>query len=210
MSFTYNLIADHLRFIRSLIADPRRVAAIAPSSEALARLMTSEISASNGPVLELGPGTGVFTRALLGRGLQSSDLTLIEHGVDFVQRLQIEFAEARVLRMDATKIAGNNLFPHGSVAAVVSGLPLLSMSPRKVIKILAGAFTYLQHGGAFYQFTYGGRCPVPRPILDRLGLKARRIGGTLRNLPPAAVYRITRRGLFRATIIIQAQTVRLI
>jgi phosphatidylethanolamine/phosphatidyl-N-methylethanolamine N-methyltransferase len=34
---------------------------------------------------------------------------------------------------------------------------------------------------------------VPRPILDRLGLKATRIGGTVRNLPPASVYRISRR-----------------
>lgn len=200
MSFTYNAIADHLHFIRALIADPHRVAAIAPSSNALAQLMTSEISPSSGPVLELGPGTGVFTRALLGRGLRSSDLTLIEHGADFAQRLQIEFPEARVLRMDAAKIAVSDLFPHGSVAAVVSGLPLLSTPPRKVIRILVGAFMYLQHGGAFYQFTYSRRCPVPRPILDRLGLKARRIGGTLRNLPPAAVYRVTRRGLSRPIV----------
>jgi phospholipid N-methyltransferase len=46
---------------------------------------------------------------------------------------------------------------------------------------------------SFYQFTYGPRCPVPRPILDRLGLKAVRIGGTVRNIPPASVYRITQR-----------------
>ena len=50
----------------------------------------------------------------------------------------------------------------------------------------------MRPGGAFYQFTYGPRCPVPRPILDRLGLKATRIGGTVRNIPPAGVYRISR------------------
>ncbi|ARM10754.1 UNVERIFIED_ORG: phospholipid N-methyltransferase [Rhizobium esperanzae] len=67
------------------------------------------------------------------------------------------------------------------------------MSPRKIASILAGVFTYMRPGGAVYQFTYGPRCPVPRPILDRLGLKAVRIGGTVRNLPPASVYRISRR-----------------
>jgi phosphatidylethanolamine/phosphatidyl-N-methylethanolamine N-methyltransferase len=70
------------------------------------------------------------------------------------------------------------------------------MPPRKIMAILLGAFGYLRPGGSFYQFTYGPRCPVPRPILDRLGLKARRIGGTVRNLPPAAAYRITRRRPF--------------
>jgi len=58
---------------------------------------------------------------------------------------------------------------------------------------MAGAFAYMRPGGAVYQFTYGPRCPVSRPILDRLGLKAVRIGGTVRNLPPASVYRISRR-----------------
>jgi phospholipid N-methyltransferase len=95
--------------------------------------------------------------------------------------------------MNAAKLANVDLFPGATVGAVVSGLPLLSMSPRKIMSILSGAFTYVRPGGRFYQFTYGPRCPIPRAILDRLGLKATRIGGTFRNLPPAAVYRITRR-----------------
>jgi len=59
--------------------------------------------------------------------------------------------------------------------------------------ILSGAFGHLRAGGAFYQFTYGPRCPVPRPILERLGLKASVVGKTLLNAPPATVYRIARR-----------------
>ncbi|MBW9075627.1 class I SAM-dependent methyltransferase [Agrobacterium deltaense] len=186
-------LADHFRFVRSLLADPRRVAAIAPSGEALARLMTSEILPSKGPVLELGPGTGVFTRALLDRGLSPADLTLVEQGGEFIHRLEREFPGARVLRMDATDLNDQELFELGSVAAVISGLPLLSMPPRKVVTILTTAFSYLQPGAAFYQFTYSYRCPVRRRILDSLGLKNRRIGGTMRNLPPASVYEITRR-----------------
>jgi phospholipid N-methyltransferase len=59
--------------------------------------------------------------------------------------------------------------------------------------ILTGAFFYLRPGGAFYQITYGPHCPVADVILDRLGLQATRIGQTFRNLPPASVYRISRR-----------------
>ena len=185
--------SDYLQFFRSWASDPLRVASVAPSSLSLARLMTGEINPSEGPVLELGPGMGAFTRALLQRGVPESDLTLVEYGSDFARILQHRFPRARVLWMDASQLAQYALFPHANVAAVVSGLPLLSMSPRKVMAILSGAFSYLRPSGSFYQFTYGPRCPVPRPILDRLGLKARRVGGTVRNFPPAAVYSFKRR-----------------
>ena len=185
--------SDFFQFFRSWVSDPLRVAAIAPSGESLARVMTQEILPSDGPILELGAGTGVFTKALLARGIRERDLTLVEYGSDFMRVLQFRFPNARVLWMDASQLGQYDLFPDGSAGAVVSGLPLLSMSPRKVVSILAGAFSHIRPGGAFYQFTYGPRCPVSRPILDRLGLKATRIGGTVLNLPPASVYRITRR-----------------
>ncbi|CAN5183286.1 rRNA adenine N-6-methyltransferase family protein [soil metagenome] len=190
---TTNECADIFRFFWSWTSDPLRVAAIAPSSESLARVITREIGPAHGPVIELGAGNGVFTRALLAQGVREIDLTLVEYGSDFMRVLQLRFPQSRVLWMDASQLAQYKLFPEANVGAVVSGLPLLSMSPRKIMSILNGAFSYLRPNGAFYQFTYGPRCPVPRPILDRLGLKATRVGGTVRNLPPAAVYRITRR-----------------
>src|SRR3546814_13476497 len=67
------------------------------------------------------------------------------------------------------------------------------MPVRQVIGVLAGCFAHLSPDGAYYQFTYGARCPVPRLILERLGLKSIRIGRTFSNFPPAAVYRINRR-----------------
>ncbi len=184
--------SDFGRFFRSWLSDPLRVAAVAPSGEALARVMTRDISPADGPVLELGPGTGVFTRALLARGIRESDLTLVEYGTEFADMLEERFPDARVLQMDAANLCRRRLFKGAPVNAVVSGLPLLSMPPKKVMYILSGAFSYLRPGGAFYQFTYGPRCPVPEIILDRLGLKATRVGRALFNIPPAAVYRLTR------------------
>ena len=125
--------------------------------------------------------------------MSETDLTLIEYGSDFVRLLSVRFPSARVLWMDASWLAREKIFEGAPLGAVVSGLPLLAMPPRKVMAILAGAFAHLRSGGAFYQFTYGPRCPVPRPLLDRLGLKATRIGRALVNVPPAAVYRISRR-----------------
>ncbi|HEY7304734.1 MAG TPA: methyltransferase domain-containing protein [Bryobacteraceae bacterium] len=184
---------DTLSFLRAWVADPGAVGALAPSGGALAKLMASEITAASRPIIELGPGTGVFTRALLDRGLTQQDLTLVEYQSDFVALLQRRFPQARVLSMDAAGLRHHELFPNAPVGAVVSGLPLLNIPPGKALAILSGSFSYMRPGGAFYQFTYGPRCPVPRLFLDRLGLHATCVGRALLNVPPAAVYRITRR-----------------
>jgi phosphatidylethanolamine/phosphatidyl-N-methylethanolamine N-methyltransferase len=182
-----------LPFFRAVTSNPLGVGAIAPSGPVLAELITSEITPASGPVIELGPGTGVFTEVLLARGVRPENLTLVEYGSDFVRILQWRFPGTRVLWIDAARLASHYLFDGPSVGAVVSGLPLLNMSPRKVVGILSGAFSYLRPGGAFYQFTYGVRCPVLSSLLNRLGLRATRIGRVLRNVPPASVYRFTRR-----------------
>lgn len=186
------LSTDHLRFARSWAADPLRVAAIAPSSRSLARLITRDIAPISGPILELGPGTGVFTAALIARGFDEADLTLVELGSAFAGLLRTRFPRARVIEADAARLDPAALFPITKAGATVSGLGLLSMRPRAVIAILKSAFACMNPDGAFFQFTYGPTCPVPPAILARLGLKAARTGGTWANLPPASVYRIER------------------
>ncbi|MCV3738903.1 phospholipid methyltransferase [Rhizobium sp. TRM96647] len=186
-------MAEALGFFQVWLKTPLRVAAIAPSSRSLANLITSEISHNTGPVIELGPGTGAFTRALIARGVRQEDLALIEFGSEFAAALHFHYPRARTLWMDAARLRAVDLFDGRAAGAVVSGLPLLSMPPRKVISILTGAFRKMEPDGALYQFTYGPRCPVSLRLLDHLGLEAERIGGTLANLPPAAVYRIRRR-----------------
>jgi phospholipid N-methyltransferase len=185
--------SDTLQFFRAWLAEPLRVAAVAPSGRALSALIVSEVSARTGPVIELGPATGAFTRALLKQGIAEENLILVEYGAEFVEKLRAGFPRAMTLHMDAARLRDTVLSDQAKAGAVISGLPLLSMSPKKVYEILSGAFSHLRPDGAFYQFTYGPRCPVTRPMLDRLELKATYIGGTFANLPPAAVYRFRRR-----------------
>ena len=190
--------SDIFAFARAWLRAPKQVGAVLPSGGALAELITSEIGPDTGPVVELGPGTGVFTQALLARGVKRSDLTLIEAHPDFARLLQLRFPGVGVLCTDARRLGRAQLAEVRPAGAVVSGLPLLNMSPRTVMGILAGSFARLRPGGSFYQFTYGPTCPVRRPILDRLGLQAARIGRTFRNFPPATVYRLSRRPPARA------------
>ncbi len=80
-----------MSFFRAWASDPGRMGAVAPSGQALADLISSEITSGSGPIIELGAGTGVFTRALLSRGVREEDLTLIEYRSDFAERLQMRF-----------------------------------------------------------------------------------------------------------------------
>ena len=183
---------DGLVFARAWLHNPRRVGAVAPSSVVLADLITAAIEPSSAPVIELGPGTGVFTRALLARGVPEDKLALVECDPNFVDMLGCQFPRSRILRLDAASLRTAEVFGGELAGAAISGLPLLSMSSQKVLAILGAIFHHMRQDAALYQFTYGWRCPVPRPILDRLGLRFERTGSTYANLPPATVYRIWR------------------
>jgi phospholipid N-methyltransferase len=182
---------DVTTFFRSWLRHPLRTAAIAPSSRALARLMTRDIVASD-RVVELGPGTGVFTRALLERGVPPSRLTLVEANRAFAELLDTRFVDSHVVWANAASSRWQ-LTVDTEIDAVVSGLPLLSMSAEEVSGVLSKAFGRLRPEGRFYQFTYGPKCPVRSQLMSELRLRATLVGRTVRNLPPASVYRIERR-----------------
>ncbi|HEY5893304.1 MAG TPA: rRNA adenine N-6-methyltransferase family protein [Chthoniobacterales bacterium] len=184
---------DLAAFVRAWLRAPLKVGAIAPSGSALAKAITKEISPATGPVLELGPGTGVFTRALLDRGIAEENLTLLERDPRFAKLLRERFPGVRIVSGCATELRQLELFDNGAAGAIVSGLPLLSMKPDTVARILYGAFSKLCSDGALYQFTYRPTCPVPKPVMKKLDLHAACIGFSFRNLPPAWVFSIRRR-----------------
>ncbi|SCX40302.1 class I SAM-dependent methyltransferase [Variovorax sp. EL159] len=187
-------IAEKMLFLRSWLRDPQLVGAVAPSSRALAALITSDIRSSNEPVIELGPGTGVFTQALLARGVPRERLVLVEADPAFARSLGQRFPGVRVLQMDAAHLGQTGVFfGRERASAIVSGIPLLAMPVEKAMAIIRGAFLrHLRADGALYQFTYLPRCPVPQALLERMGLHAVRIGFVVANLPPAFVYRFRR------------------
>lgn len=183
---------DNLRFVLEWLRDPVGTAAIAPSGRALALLITREIDGGSGKVLELGPGTGIFTDRLITRGVDQSDLTLVEQNPGFVHLLKQRFPRASILEIDAAALALVRP-PEGDLfGAAVCGLGLRNMPVRQIEAIMRSAFSRMLPSAALYLFTYGHRCSVPVEVLDRLGLIAERFGTALLNLPPASVYRIMR------------------
>lgn len=184
---------DVIPFVRAWLNHPLRIGAALPSGSALAGVITAEINTASGPVIELGAGTGSFTRAILRRGVPEDQLILVEMVPQFARLLQKRYRSATVHCVDAARIGPMDLGVQEPAGAVISGLPVLGMSRRKVLGVLAGAFRHLRPDGAFYQFTYGPTCSISRAMLDHLGLEAKRVGVAWVNIPPATVFRISRR-----------------
>ncbi|MDO9640290.1 MAG: methyltransferase type 12 [Pseudotabrizicola sp.] len=182
---------DAGRFLRAWLADPLAIAALAPSGQTLARLMTAGIGPETGPVIELGPGTGVFTRALLSRGVAPENLLLIERSPAFTLLLRERFPDLEIV-CDLAQRLDNHAKARlpDAPGAIVSGLPLLAMSRSDQREILTAAFSAMRPGGSFVQFTYGQVPPVDKAVARGLGLRFDCLGRTLRNLPPASVYSI--------------------
>jgi phospholipid N-methyltransferase len=185
---------EYLDFLAAWVKKPRQTASVVPSSRHLARLMVAQIDPQDGRVLELGGGTGVFTRAILETGLPAEKLEVVEINPAFARGLRRHFPQVAVLETPAQIVSTATAGEPGDYQIVVSGLPLLAMDRDMHRDILSESFRMLKPGGSFVQFTYSMRPPVSREIIDALNLDVERVGQTVRNFPPATVFRFFRRG----------------
>lgn len=182
-----------LIFIRSLLRDPVSVGALAPSSSRLAQLIASRVEGEKSVVVEIGAGTGSITDALLERGIPPERLFLIERDPKLVSYLHSRFPRVRVRCGDAvntTEILSREAV--GPVSTIVSSLPIRNLKPRERIVTLSEILRPLTPGGQLLQYTYSPACPIP---VRRFGLNAECVGRVWLNLPPAAVWRFTRKPL---------------
>ena len=182
-------------FFRQWLRHPLSIAAISPSSRQLARLMVKELPPNCERVIELGGGTGVFTRALLDHGIADDNLMVVELNEELHHHLSRRFPDVHVALSDARELPAvakkAGYADAGQVDAVISGLGLLSMSHELQQQILESAFSMLRPGGRFIQFTYGPVCPVAKDVQQALKLRNRRGGFAVWNMPPATVFVLT-------------------
>jgi phosphatidylethanolamine/phosphatidyl-N-methylethanolamine N-methyltransferase len=185
---------DELRFFLRWLRRPSRVGAVVPSGQALAQALAAEIEAgAPGAVIDLGAGTGRVTGALLRAGVAADDLIAVEREASFCALLGSRFPGVRIVRGDARAL-GPLLREAGvgPVKAIVSSLPLLSLSSADRRAVLSQAFAVLGSDGVLVQYTYAPAPPVPAELRAELHLVGARTGWVLANLPPAAVWRYRR------------------
>ncbi len=178
---------DEMQFIRSWIEKPLRTGAVMPSSKALARTMARYVDPlGTGPVIELGPGTGPVTEALVAHGVDPARLVLVEYNLDFCRLLGKRYPTATVVQGDAYRL--RRLVQdvlREPAAAVVSSLPLLTKPPRTRLRLTADVMALTMPNAPFVQFTYGMLPPIPKTLT---GIKAEASNVIWMNLPPARVW----------------------
>ena len=178
---------DEVRFLRSWIEKPLHMGAVMPSGKVLARTMAQYVDIkSEGPVVELGPGTGAITNALIEHGVDQKRLVLVEYNPGFCALLRDRYPLAKVVQGDAYALR-DSLWDVLSVpaCAVVSGLPLVTKPMLTRLKLIRDAFLALAPGAPFVQFTYSVTPPIPRSLPGVSTEASERIW---MNLPPARVW----------------------
>jgi phosphatidylethanolamine/phosphatidyl-N-methylethanolamine N-methyltransferase len=183
---------DEVRFLRSWIEKPLHMGAVMPSGRLLARTMAQYVDTrSEGPVVELGPGTGAITSALIERGVDQSRLVLVEYNPGFCALLRDRYPRAKVVQGDAYALRDSlRKVLTAPASAVVSGLPLVTKPMLTRLKLIRDAFAALAPGAPFVQFTYSVAPPIPKSLPGVSTEASERIW---MNLPPARVWVYRRR-----------------
>lgn len=184
----FSKLTDTPVLLEQWLHAPKCIGAVAPSSKRLAHAMARWVDAkSNGWVLELGPGTGAVTEALLECGVAQEQLVAVETTPALASLLRERFPRARIIRGDARQLAQlirRSLPNNQQFEAVVSSLPLRHFSEEDRASISDQIHELLPPAGRWIQYTYhlgNGHPPGDAPF------KTIHSDVVWLNLPPARV-----------------------
>lgn len=187
----------HLAFFQGFLREPQQVGSLIPSSRFLERRLVTFGAIENAPlVVELGPGTGGTTQALLEAMQVDARLLAIEIDPRFAELLARERDPRLLVHRGSAENIRDALASHKlpQPEVILSGIPFSTMPVSVGEKILREVWEALAPGGRFiaYQFR------------DRVAVLGRRILGEpemsleLLNVPPMRIYRWSKPGVVRA------------
>ncbi len=182
---------EEIRFFKGMVNQPKKVGAIVPTSGVTSRRMASVINPHSGlPVMELGPGTGCITKAILGRGVKPEAITAIEYSTDFYQQLLRSYPGVNFINGDAfdlDKTLGDQ--KDQMFDCVISAVPMLNFPMAARIQLLDDLLKRIPKGRPVVQISYGPVSPiVAQPHLYHI----RHFDFVVRNIPPAQLWTYTR------------------
>jgi len=184
-----------MQFFKEAIFSPHTTGAIAPSSKYLARVIVNKAGVNNASrILELGPGTGIFTGHILEVKKTDAHFVALERNPNFATDLQAKFPNARIVEGCATELVAHAATHEFHEAdSIVSGLPWTIFDAKLQRSILGGIHDVLGKGGTFATFAYFGSHWMPggqnfKRLLRSVFPNTQTSPVVVRNFPPAFVY----------------------
>ena len=187
---------DRAKFLAAFVRRPFDTGSITPSSAHLAEAMVEGMEISQADtVVELGPGTGVFTRLIQDQLKSDARFLCFEINQEMADTLKARFPRAHVVN-DSVENLGHHLKAAGrdSVDATISGLPWAAFSPERQERFLDATVKAMRPDGRFATFAYSHAAWLPparrfRELLDSRFRRVETSKVVWRNMPPAFVYR---------------------
>jgi len=182
-------LREDVEFIRGWLREPGEVGSIKPTGPRAAKQMASVADPSNPlPVLELGPGTGPVTSAILERGVAPEKLVSVEYSPEFCKYLSNHFPNVNFVQGDAFDLdrtlegAG---FGEARFQATISAIPLLLVNRRKGAELIDTCLARMPEGAQFCQISYSPKPPIGA-IPGRF--RVRLLDTVFRNVPPGRLW----------------------
>ncbi len=192
-------MGDQFTFLKNFLRHPTKVGAIAPSSPGLVRIMTQWFDWERiRNVVEFGPGTGVFTEAIVEQLHPDAHFFAIEQSQELVEATRKRCPGTTVYHDSVTNVrelCRQQSIDH--VDAVICGLPWASFSQSLQTEIMDSMLEVLPPGGQFATFAYWQGLALPAGLrfsrrLTETFSSVQRSPTAWKNLPPAFVYRCVR------------------
>ncbi|MFC3071692.1 phospholipid N-methyltransferase PmtA [Shinella pollutisoli] len=182
---------DEIRFFKGWMSNTRAVGSIIPTSSITARRMASVVEPSSGrPVLELGPGTGVITKAILQTGLAPDRLVSVEYSTDFYNHLVERFHGVNFINGDAFDLdATLGALADTTFDCIISAVPLLNFPMHRRVALIEDLLSRVPAGRPVVQISYGPLSPVVA-MPDRYRIS--HLDFVVRNIPPAQLWTYSR------------------
>jgi phospholipid N-methyltransferase len=187
-------LREHALLFSRFLRSPRTVGAVTASSRALAEAMVDGIDLRRpGRIIELGPGTGAFTAAIVERLGAETQFLAVDIDPAFVREIQKRWPQVQCVCASAERLQSLvNDRGMGPIDHIVSGLPFVSLPPTMTREILSNVATVLRPGGTFTTFQYLHGYGLPPAINFRRSMTAHmscapKVRLVLRNVPPALV-----------------------
>jgi phospholipid N-methyltransferase len=190
------MVYEYAKFFKVFLRAPALTSAIIPSSPWLAERMVEGVKLNQAKVvIEIGPGTGAFTRAIQKEISPSAFFMAVELDEDFASHLKQQFPQVHIINDSAEHLDKQlQALGHTSADCVLSGLPWAGFKSEDQQRVLGAVHRALRPGGLMTTYAYNHTAWLPngrrfRKLLEATFSEVTTTRTEWRNLPPAFVYR---------------------